>query len=311
MTSAHVSTRSANPAASLWLATFALVTLTAMNAIIHEAARVAPVGQLVFWRSFVALGPILIYLAFRRELGTALRTKYPQKHLIRGILGSAVMMFNFIALAYLSVGLAQAITYLTPIMSICAAMVFLRERPAAMVLGGVVLGLVGILLMLFPALVGTEIRQGTLIGVAAGLAMAATNALSRVQVKDLTRTDPPASIALSFAVVSTLVGLVTFLFGWAELDSQTFALLILAGLLGGMGHVLMTEAVARAPVSLLAGYEYTGIIWAFLFDVALLGVVLDAWSVAGALVVVAAAALVAYGQGRFSRQPAPAIETER
>jgi drug/metabolite transporter (DMT)-like permease len=310
MTSPQPSTRNINPAAALWLATFALFTMTAMNAIIHEAAKVAPVGQLVFWRSFVALGPILIYLLVR-QLGTAVRTRYPHKHLIRGVLGAGVMVFNFIALGYLSVGLATAISYLTPILSIGAAMVFLRERPGAVVFTGVVLGLVGIVLMLFPALVGTEIAQGTLIGVAAGLAMAATNALSRVQVKDLTRTDPPASIALSFAVISTLVGLATMLFGWAELDSRTFMLLVGAGLLGGMGHVLMTEAVARAPVSLLAGYEYTGIIWAFLFDVALLGVVFDIWSVTGALVVVLAAVLVAYGRGRFSHKPALAIETGR
>src|SRR5690606_19684744 len=98
----------------------------------------------------------------------------------------------------------------------------------------------------------------------------------------------------------TLVGLVTALFGWSELDGQTLGLLMVAGLLGATGHILMTEAMARAPVSLLAGYEYTGIIWAFLFDVALLGVVLDFWSVGGALVVVAAAVLVTYGKGRAS-----------
>lgn len=311
MSAPHVSTRAANPVLALWLTTFALFTMVAMNAIIHEAAKVAPVGQLVFWRSVVALAPIAIYLWVRGELRASLRTRYPHKHLIRGMLGSGVMMFNFIALAYLSVGLAQAISYLAPIMSICAAMVFLRERPGALVIAGVVLGLVGVLLMLLPALVDTDIRQGTLIGVAAGLAMAATNALSRVQVKDLTRTDPPASIALSFAVISSLVGLVTLAFGWADLDGQTLGLLVVAGLLGGMGHVLMMEAVARAPVSLLAGYEYTGIIWAFLFDVALLGVVLDVWSVVGALVVVAAAALAAYGQGRFSRRPTSAVQTER
>lgn len=311
MTPSQLSTRHINPLAAAWLATVALLTMTAMNAIIHEAAKVAPVGQLVFWRSFVALGPIVIYLLFRRELGTAVRTRYPHKHLIRGVLGAGVMTFNFIALGYLSVGLTTAISYLTPILSIGAAMVFLRERPGAVVIAGVVLGFVGIVLMLFPALVGTEIAQGTMIGMAAGLAMAATNALSRVQVKDLTRTDPPASIALSFAVISTLVGLLTIVFGWAELDSRTLMLLVGAGMLGGMGHVLMTEAVARAPVSLLAGYEYTGIIWAFLFDVALLGVVFEIWSVTGALVVVIAAVLVAYGQGRFSPKPAMAIETGR
>jgi drug/metabolite transporter (DMT)-like permease len=305
MTTASLPTRHTSPVVALSLATVALFTLTAMNAIIHEAAKVAPVGQLVFWRSFVALWPVLLYLQVRGQLGTAMRTRYPHKHLIRGILGSGVMMFNFIALAHLSVGQATAISYLTPILSICAAMVFLRERPGALVIGGVMLGLAGIILMLFPALVGSEVREGTLIGVAAGLAMAATGALSRVQVKDLTRTDPPASIALSFAVVSTLVGLSTLAFGWADLDMQTTMMLVGAGLLGAMGHIVLMEAVARAPVSLLAGYEYTGIIWAFLFDVALLGIVLDAWAISGAVVVVGAAMIVAYGQGRFAEKPAP------
>ena len=295
-----------NPAAALWLATIALIVMAAMSAAIHEAAKVAPVGQLVFWRSFVALIPIVIYMGFRGQLGVSLRTKYPHKHLIRGLLGCAVMFFSFISLAYLSVGLATALSYLAPILSIVAAMVFLRERPGMVIFAGVALGFAGILLMLYPSLVGAEVRDGTLIGVAAGVAMAATNALSRVQVKDLTRTDPPASIALSFAVICSLVGLATALFGWAELDTHAFILLAGAGVLGGMGHVLMMEAVARAPVSLLAADEYTGIIWAFLFDLALLGVALDAWSVGGALVVVGAAALVAYGQGRFVTKPVAA-----
>ena len=292
-----------NSAAALWLATFALMVMAGMSAAIHEAAKVAPVGQLVFWRSFVALLPIVIYVALRGQLGPSLRSRYPHKHLIRGLLGCAVMFFSFISLAYLSVGMATALSYLAPMLSILAAMAFLRERPGAVIFVGVVLGFAGIVLMVYPSLVGEAVRDGTLIGVAAGLAMAATNALSRVQVKDLTRTDPPASIALSFAVICSVVGLATMAFGWAALDGRAFALLIGAGLLGGMGHVLMVEAVARAPVSLLAAYEYSGIVWAFLFDVTLLGVALDAWSVAGALVVVCAAALVAYGQGRFSTKP--------
>lgn len=295
-----------NTVAALWLSTFALIVMAAMSAAVHEAAKVAPVGQLVFWRSFVALAPILIYMGVRGELGASLRTKYPHKHLIRGLLGCAVMFFSFISLAYLSVGVATALSYLAPILSIFAAIIFLRERPGVVIFLGVALGFGGILLMLYPSLVGAEIRDGTLIGVAAGVAMAATNALSRVQVKDLTRTDPPASIALSFAVICSLVGLATALFGWAELDMRSFLLLAGAGVLGGIGHVLMMEAVARAPVSVLAAYEYSGIVWAFLFDLTLLGVALDIWSVTGALVVVGAAALVAYGQGRFARVPAAA-----
>lgn len=288
-----------NITAALWLSTGGLAVMSAMSAAIHEVAGEVPTGQIIFWRSFVALLPTLIYLAIRRELGQSIRTRFPHKHLVRGLLGCAVMFFSFVSLRYLSVGLATALTYLAPILSIAAAMIFLRERPGSTIFLGVLLGFIGIILMLFPALVGTELRDGTLIGVGAGVAMAATNALSRVQVKDLTRTEPPASIALSFALICSLVGLATSALGWVELTSTQFALLAGAGLLGGLGHVLLMESVARAPVSVLAPYEYTGIIWAFGFDLVLLGNVPTLWALAGAMVVVGAAALVAYGQGRF------------
>ena len=290
-----------NPRLALVLATGGLLCLIAMSAIIHEAAEHAALGQLIFWRSAVALPPIIAYLAVRGQLATSIRTKRPGKHLIRGILGCVVMALNFTALAHLSVGVATALSYLTPILAMCAAMVLLKERLSALVVLGVVAGFAGVLIMLFPALAGSDVREGALIGIAAGIGMAATNALSRVQVKDLTRTDPPASIALSFGVLSTALGAVTIVFGWAPLDGSTLFLLIAAGLLGGMGHVFMMEAVARAPVSLLAGYEYTGIIWAFFFDAVLLGIHLDAWNVTGAGVIVLAALLVAIGQGTFRR----------
>lgn len=292
-----------NIPAALWLATGGLAVMSAMSACIHQVAGDVPTGQIIFWRSFVALFPTLAYLAWRKELGQAVRSRYPHKHLIRGLLGCAVMFFSFVSLRYLSVGLASALTYLAPILSIAAAMIFLRERPGVTIFLGVLLGFVGIVLMLFPAFMSAQVQDGTLIGVAAGVAMAATNALSRAQVKDLTRTEPPASIALSFATICALAGLVSMLFVRTDLTAHFLTLLIAAGLLGGLGHVLLMEAAARAPVSVLAPFEYTGIIWAFGFDLLLLGIVPTPWALAGAAVVVAAAALVAYGQRR-SKLPA-------
>lgn len=290
-----------NIAAALWLSTGGLAFMSGMSTAVHAvAADGIPTGQIIFWRSFVALLPTLIYLGVRRELGQSIRTRYPHKHIIRGLLGCTVMFFSFVSLRYLSVGLATALTYLAPILSIAAAMIFLRERPGATIFFGVVLGFAGIVLMLFPSLVGSELREGTLIGVGAGIAMAATNALSRVQVKDLTRTEPPASIALSFALICSAAGLASMLLGWADLTQVQFWLLVSAGMLGGLGHVLLMESVARAPVSILAPYEYTGIIWAFGFDLILLGIVPAPIALLGALLVVGAAALVAYGQGRFT-----------
>jgi drug/metabolite transporter (DMT)-like permease len=290
-----------NIAAALWLATAGIAIMTGMSTAIHAVAATVPTGQIIFWRSSVALLPILAYLAVRGELGQTIRTRYPHKHLLRGLLGCAVMYFSFVSLRYLSVGLATALTYIAPILSIAAAMVFLRERPGGTIFLGVLMGFAGILLMLYPALIGAELRDGTLIGVGAGIAMASINALSRVQIKDLTRTEPPASVALSFAVICTALGLASALYGWVELGPMEFWLLLAAGLFGGCGHVLIMESVARAPVSVLAPYEYTGIVWAFGFDLAFLGIVPTPLALAGALVVVAAAAIVALGRGRVSR----------
>lgn len=297
-----------SPRLALVLATGGLFCLVAMSAIIHASAAEASLGQLIFWRSAIALPPIILYLALRRQLGTALRTRHPGKHLVRAVLGCVVMALNFTALAYLSVGMATALSYLTPILSMFAAMLLIRERAAPLVVLGVAGGFAGVLVMLYPALSSSGVEGPALVGIAAGIGMAATNALSRIQVKDLTRTDPPASIALSFGVLSTLLGGVTVLWGWAPLSMETQLMLVGAGLLGGVGHVLMTEAVARAPVSVLAGYEYSGILWAFFFDAVLLGVGLDAWAVGGAVLIVAAALMVVAGQGTFRRRSLPAAE---
>lgn len=283
----------ANTPAALWLATLAIVAITAMSACVHEAAKIAPVGQLMFWRSAVALLPILIYMALRGELPRALRTRVPGKHVVRSLLGTAAMFFSFTSLAYLSVGPATALGYLAPIFSIAAAMLLLRERPGASVFIGVVLGFGGIIVMLMPSLFGAEVREGALIGVGAGLAMAATSALSRVQVKDLTRTEPASGIAFYFALAGAIIGLTTAPFGWSVLGGPALFLLIGAGLLGGVAHVAMSEAIARTQVSVLAPFEYTGIVWAFLFDLVFLEVALDLLTVTGALMVVGAALLVA------------------
>jgi drug/metabolite transporter (DMT)-like permease len=293
----------ADTPAALWLATLALVALTAMSACIHEAAKVAPVGQLMFWRSAVALVPILLYMMVRRELPRALLTRVPGRHLVRGLLGAGAMFLSFTSLAYLSVGPATALSYLAPIFSIAAAMLLLRERPGASVFLGVLLGFGGILVMLMPSLLGAELREGALVGIAAGIGMAAMSALSRVQVKDLTRTEPASAIAFYFAVIAGLIGLATAPLGWAELAGPTLLLLVGAGLLGGVAHVAMSEAVARTQVSILAPFEYTGIVWAFLFDLLFLQVALQPLSVTGALMVVAAAALVALARSRAL--PAP------
>jgi drug/metabolite transporter (DMT)-like permease len=301
-------TRSTDPlaildsvAGGIALRLVATFLFAAMSLTVRLAAIEAPVGQIMFWRSAVALGPILIYLHWRGELPHGLRTRRVFGHFKRSALGAAAMFFSFLSLAHLPLALATALSFLAPLITIPAAVAMLRERPGATVLSATVAGFLGVVVMLIPALVRPEAAWGTLIGIGAGVLCAVTTAFAKIEIKKLTATETPAAIAFYFAVVSALGGLITLPFGWADTSTAGLAALIASGLIGGLAHIAMTEAIARAPASTLAPFEYTAMIWALLFDIMVFATVPDVFGITGAIAIVAAAAVVG-----LRKAPSPA-----
>ncbi|CAM5405383.1 DMT family transporter [Frigidibacter albus] len=266
--------------------------MTAMSAAVHAAAETVPVGQIMFWRSAVALLPICLYMAWRGEFPRGLRTQRPGLHVTRGALGAASMAMSFLSLAWLPVANAQALAYLAPVLVLPLAAVLLKERLGPATLVAVTLGFAGVLLMLWDAL--SLPSGGALIGIAAGLAYALTMAFVRVHTKTMTLTERSDTIAFYFAVVAAGAGLATLPFGWVPLDWGPALWLVLAGLIGGIGHVVANEAVARAPVSALAPFDFTGLVWALGFDLVLFSVVPGASGLAGVFAITVAALIVTF-----------------
>lgn len=244
--------------------------ITAMSALVREVSGRVELGQLVFWRSALALVPITIYMAIRGQFPSALRTRRPGAHLARGIIGAAAMTLSFLSLTHLPVAQAEALGHLGPVLVLPLAALFLGEMLTTRTVLAVLLGFAGVLAMLWEGLAAPG--EGTMIGVLAGLGFAAATAVSRIQIKALTRTDSPATIAFYFAVISALVGLTTLPFGWQPVGLHEMAVLAGVGLLGGLAHIAATEAIARAPVSTLAPYDFSGMVWAVLFDAVLFAV---------------------------------------
>ncbi|WP_395826252.1 DMT family transporter [Elstera sp.] len=267
-----------------------------MSLCVRLASVEAPVGQIMFWRSAVALMPIVAYLAVRGQFPGGLRTRYPFGHVKRSLFGFVAMAFSFLSLSYLPLALAAALGFLAPLLVISIAVLFLHERPGFLVVLAALVGFAGVGFMLLPALAGPSLDMGTVIGVGAGIAMAATTAAAKIEIKRLTATEPPGTIAFYFALVCAVGGLTTAPFGWAATDGATLAWLVGAGLTGGLAHIAMTEAIARAPVSTLAPFEYTAMLWAMGFDLLVFGLLPVPLSLLGAGLIVGAAAVVAVGE---------------
>lgn len=269
---------------------FAAFLLTALAAAVHALDGAVPLGQVVFWRSIVALAVIVLYMAARHQFPAGLRTRRPLGHLTRSVFGTASMFLSFTALIYLPVATAQALAFLAPVLTLPMAAFALRERISRTVLLSVLLGLAGVMAILWDAL--SLPGNGAMIGVTAGLAFALASSVVRVHIKALTLTESAAGIAFYFSITATMVGICTLPMGWVAPSAPEYGLLIGTGVLGGVGQIAMTESVARAPVSVLAPFDYTAMIWALGFDLVLFATVPGRFELLGAALITAAALIV-------------------
>ena len=97
------------PLLGITLKILSALAFTLMSAAIRQMSSVYPTGELVFFRSAFALVPLIVWLAARRELPSAVRTANVTGHFKRGLIGGCGMFCGFLALTYLPLSEAVAI----------------------------------------------------------------------------------------------------------------------------------------------------------------------------------------------------------
>jgi drug/metabolite transporter (DMT)-like permease len=262
-----------------------------MQALVRALGESVPVGQVVFFRAAFAVVPVVVIYALRNELKAAVHTKRPLGHVGRGLVGAAGMFCNFGALARLPLAEVTAISFASPLATVALAALMLRERVRIYRWSAVAVGFLGVLVMLAPHLDPAQIAAHTSTELI-GASLALTNAAAVIQTRRLTDTETTSSIVLYFSLLCAAAGLVTLPFGWIVPSAFELALLIGVGLLGGIGHLILTASYRLAPASVIAPFDYSAIIFAFLLGYAMFGEVPTVVVVVGAIIVVAAGLFV-------------------
>lgn len=225
-----------------------------------------PLGEIVFFRSFFAIIPLILFLWLRKEFPRGLLTKRPFDHFLRAGFGAIAMFTSFAALARLNIAEAILISQLSPLLTAMAAVWFLSERLTVFRIGGIGLGFTGVIIFVWPELGGEHINQARLLGVLLGFASAAFTALALIMVRRLNTTESPGSIAFYFVFVSMLGALITIPWGWILPETSTLFYLMASGLFGGFAHIAMTLSFRYAEASRLAPFEYLALFWPLLAD---------------------------------------------
>jgi len=278
-----------------------------MSSLIRGFGDTVPVGQVVFFRSAFAILPVVVIYAWRRELTTAVRTGRPFGHVGRGVISVFGMFLSFASLVRLPLVDATAISFASPLITVALAALILKERVRIYRWSAVAVGFVGVIVMLAPYLeVGHVAAAGPAIGALFAIAAAFCNAGTVIQTRRLTDSETTSAIVFYFSLFCALAGLLTLPFAWHPPTGIEFAELVAIGVLGGISHILLTESYRFAPASLLAPFDYTAMMWAFVLGYAMFGETPTTLVFLGAVIIAAAGLFVIWRERRLGIERARA-----
>ncbi|WP_340297797.1 MULTISPECIES: DMT family transporter [unclassified Roseobacter] len=253
-----------NPLRGIALKIASVCVFVAMASLIKATSDHVPPGQAVFFRSFFALPVIIAWLWMRHELSTGLRTVSPLGHVWRGVVGTSAMGLGFAGLGLLPLPEVTAIGYAAPILVVVFAAMFLGEDVRLFRLSMVALGMLGVVIVLSPrlSLGGADTTYAEALGAMIVLMSAVCAALAQVFVRKMVATETTSAIVFWFSITATLMSLLTLPWGWVIPGPREAMLLILAGVLGGVGQILLTSSYREADASLIAPFEYSSMLLA-------------------------------------------------
>jgi drug/metabolite transporter (DMT)-like permease len=260
----------------------AMACMACLSAIVKwTGQRGVPVFEIIFFRNLFAFIPLGLYI-WRTTHFSVLRTRRPIGHLTRSAIGLFGMVCGFSAVQHLPLTEATAFNFASPLFMTALSALVLHEPVGRHRWGAVIVGFLGVLIMVRPQpghmnLVGVSLALGSAVGAAGAM----------VAIRQIAATEKGPTIVFYFTAAGAVLGLVGSAFNWVTPDPLTFALLVLGGLIGGVGQLLLTEAIRLAPVGVVAPFDYTQLIWATAIGFLVWGELPRTATLVGALVVAA------------------------
>ena len=278
----------------------AISLFSIMGALVKAADQI-PSGQTVFFRAFCALPVICLWLAMRGELADGLRVRNWRSHAVRGIVGSAAMGLGFLGLKLLPLPEVTALRFITPILAVILAALMLGERIRLIRMSAVVVGLIGVMIVMWPRL-SFDVGDAALIGVMVTLGSAALAALSQIFVKAMAAQEKTTAIVFWFSATASVLSLLSIPFGWVMPAGIEWVYLIGAGLVGGLGQIIVTMSYKHADVGTLAPFTYTSMIWALIIGYFVFAEVPTVPMLLGAALVIAAGIAIVLRERQLGHQ---------
>ncbi len=290
------------PLLGILLKVSAVCCFMGMYTMVKLAGQV-PAGEIVFFRSFFALVPVLTWVFWHGDGVADFRTNDLPGHIWRGVIGVTSMGLGFYGLTILPLPEAVVIGYAMPLITVLMGALVLKEQVRAYRWGAVVIGLIGVLIVSWPRLTllgnGDAKSAHLALGALAVIGSAAFAAGAMIQIRRLIGREPAITIVIYFTTISALMSFISIPFGWVMPDQKQAMALVAAGIIGGVGQIFLTSCYRYADVSTIAPFEYISLVISMAIGWFVFSDVPTANMLIGAVVVVAAGLFIIWREHRL------------
>jgi drug/metabolite transporter (DMT)-like permease len=259
----------------------ALLFFTMMNVLIKYIPRVGAV-EIIFFRSVVSL--VMSYVVLRQKR-INIWGNNKKWLIIRGLAGSAGLLFFFTTIKVMPLGSAIAIQYLSPIFTSLLGIFIVKEKVLSWQWVFFGLAFVGVV-----AIQGFDTRVTSLQALI-GIAGALSAGMAYNSIRKLKDSDHPMVIIFYFPLVTIPVTGIYLLNNWLRPTLTELMILLAIGVVTQFAQYFMTRAYQADTLSKIASIQYVGIVFALGFGYFLFDESYDFNSAMGILIIIIAVVL--------------------
>lgn len=249
-----------------------------------------------------AIGAFAVLLPLARQQGEhPFRNVHrPLVQALRALLITLDTALFYAAVVYLPLADVMTFYMAGPIYMTVASHFVLGERAGWRRWSAVLLGFIGVIVALDPST--SAFSAPAWFALIGGLAYALTLVLNR----SLARTGD-ATLGIYQGLATFILAGAASIFDWRPITLAEGGSMLLLGVIGALAHLVVTRSLKLAPVSILAPFQYTLLLWGMLFGFVFFGDVPGPNMIVGSAIIVVAGLFISH---RKARKVAPVPDSD-
>ncbi|MDB2359590.1 DMT family transporter [Alphaproteobacteria bacterium] len=226
-----------------------------MSVCIKATGDHLPLFQIVFFRNFFALLPLIFFIYFLKLNFRSINNL--KLHILRAIIGITAMSLFFISLRYVPLVEMQTISYSSVFFISILSIFFLGEKIGYRRIIAIIVGFIGVIVILKPT--SAIFSNYSTLPLIASLFLS----MAVIVLKKILLTNNNILSVWVFTILCTLISLFFYNESWIWPNNFDLSLMIASGILGFIAQICLTKSFQLADASLLAPLDFLSVIWSF------------------------------------------------